>query len=202
MKSITPEQANVYLSSIGAQIGDWNQITDAPNHYGGKSSWEKFHPPKDSLLNFSYHSAQWLPKGAWKILQIDNSTGWIDPVQASLFCGLLFGENHTHDINQIGSRTFLFEFGSNERINQSTDLLIANLIYVLLLFELHGYVVSSKSHGKILGLQDGFVYFSSRESGVSGAEILIKDFERNPTLYPRWIADIIAAGQEKMLNST
>src|SRR5438445_2286345 len=40
-------------------------------------------------------------------------------------------------------RTFLFEYTNDDTINKSNDLIIANLVHAFLLFEAHGYVISS-----------------------------------------------------------
>lgn len=200
MKCLTIQEANTYLNSIGMEIGDWYRITDIPGRQFGKPKWINYQAPKEGLLNFSHHVAGWLPKGDWKIFQIDHSTGWMDPVQASLFGGLLFGADDIPDLNQIENSTFLFEFGKNKTADENTELLISNLIYVFLLFESHGYVVSSNSSaGQRLGIQDGFVYFSSREKNISGAEGLIKNFERDSLELPKWVMEIFAERQEQAL---
>lgn len=198
MKCLTIQEANAYLNSIGMEIGNWNQITDIAGRQLSKSNWINYRAPKDGLLNFSHHVAGWLPKGNWKIFQIDHSTGWMDPVQVSLFGGLLFGADNIPDLNQIENSTFLFEFGKNKTADENTELLISNLIFVFLLFESHGYVVSSNSSaGQLLGLQDGFVYFSSREKNISRAEVLLKNFKRNPSALPQWGMEIFAERQEQ-----
>lgn len=202
MKCLTAQQANEYLNSIGMKIGDWNRITDIAGRQHGKPNWINYRAPKDGLglLNFSHHVAGWLSKGDWKIFQIDHSTGWMDPVQASLFGGLLFGSGDMPDL--VENRTFLFEFGENKTTDENTELLISNLIFVFLLFESHGYVVSSNSNaGQLLGIQDGFVYFFSKEKNISGAEVLLKNFERNPLAPPQWIIEIFAERQEHALVS-
>jgi hypothetical protein len=196
MKLLTLQEANQYLGGIGMEIGDWNQITDIASRQLGKCHWKNYCAPKDRLLNFSQHVAGWLPKGDWKIFQIDNSTGWMDPVQVSLFGGLLFGADNIPDLNQTDNRTFLFEFGKNGNVDKDTELLIANLIYVFLLFESHGYVVSSNSNlGQRLGIQDGVVCFSLGNKNMPEVEALLDNFERNPLTLPQWVSEICAERQ-------
>ena len=200
MKCITVQQANAYLNHIDMEIGDWNQIADTTGFQQDKSFWINYRAPDNSheLLKFSQHVAGWLPIGDWKIFQIDNSSVWIDPVQTSLISGLLFGMENVSWLAK--NRTFLFEFGKDENTDSSTELLISNLIFTFLLFECHGYVVSSNSNvGQRLGIQDGFVYFSSKEKNLSGAENLLKNFERHPLKAPQWVLDIIAKRQEQAL---
>jgi len=181
------------------EIGNWNRITDIADRQHGKSDWINYRAPKDGLLNFSHHVAGWLPKGDWKIFQIDHSTGWMDPVQVSLFGGLLFGSGDTPDL--VENRTFLFEFGKNKKADENTELLISNLIYVFLLFESHGYVASSNSNsGQLLGVQDGYIYFLSRDKkSISSAKTLLKNFERKPSALPQWVMEIFVERQEQEL---
>jgi len=198
MKCLTVDEANAYLSEVGMKVGEWNQIVDIGSQ-SKKSDWLNYRAPKDQLLKFSQHVAGWLPEGSWKMLQIDHSTGWIDPVQASLLGGLLFGAEALRDMNSTENRNFFFEFGKERYFDDNQELLISNLIYVLLLFESHAYVVSSKgTAGQRLGIQDGYVYFSSRDrSDILKAEALIKKFENNPSASPKWVSEIVAAHQER-----
>lgn len=191
MKCLEVQEANGYLGHIGMEIGNWGQVTDIAGEQHRARYWINYCAPKEVLLNFSHHVSGWLPSGNWKIFQIDNSTGWIDPVQLSLFAGLLFGADNIPDLNKLDNRTFLFEFGKNVDANSNTELLISNLIFVFLLFESHGYVVSSNSNaGEVLGVQDGFIYFSSWDKNISGAKKVLQDFERDPSAPPQWIIEI------------
>jgi hypothetical protein len=141
MKCLTIEEAKAYLSHIGINIGNWNQMTEIASDQSS-ACWINYQAPKNSqeLLNFAQLVAGWLPKGDWKIFQIDNS-GVLDAAQADFFGRLLFGSEKVPSF--IDKRTFLFEFGNDSNANKNTELLIANLIYLFLLFESHGYVVSS-----------------------------------------------------------
>lgn len=202
MKCLTTQEANDYLNEVGLRVDDWNRIIDVEqhNHHDRRLHCINYRAPKEALLSFCHHAAGWLPKGNWKIFQIDNSTGWLDPVQLSLFSGLLFGGEKIRDLNSLESRTFLFEFGKGREDDENTELLLANLMYVFLLFESHGYLVSSgSSTGQRLGIQDGFVYFLSRDPNLSSAEGLLEKFERNPLSAPQWVFDIIAKRQTRDL---
>lgn len=191
MKFIDSKEANKYLSSIGMQIGSWNQISDVDCEV---NKWINYLAPKNSseLLNFSYHMAGWLPKGDWKIFQIDNST-CLDAVQLSFVEGLLFGSAKGEKLNN--NRTILFKFGIDENGNKENELLIANLIYVFSLFECHAYLVSSNSReGERLAVQDGFAYFSASEKNIHGAKALLENFSKKPLKFPNWIMEIIDDG--------
>ena len=119
-------------------------------------------------------------------MQLDNSNAF-DAVQSCLFERYLCGTQHKIDF--ADQRSFLFDSKADK---ESSDLLISQLIFLLLLFEGHGYVVSSASqNGECLAIQDGFVYFSSNKLKVSDAKDLIKCFERDPLMAPQWIIKII-----------
>jgi hypothetical protein len=197
MKCLTTQEANAYLSRIGMEIGNWNQITEIGSSKQSTLNWTNYRAPERALelFNFSQYVAGWLPRGEWKIFQIDNST-YLDTVQAALVGRLLFGSEEARSL--VDNRTFLFELGNNEDTDNNTELLITNLIYAFLLFQCHGYVVSSnRSAGQYLAIQDGFVYFYSKSKDISGADTLLKDFENNPLRSPPWIRDIVAEGQER-----
>lgn len=176
------------------EVGNWNQLTDFAN-LQTQSASIKYQAPQKSieLFCFSRHVAGWLPRGDWKIFQIDNSTS-LDLDQRSMFNRLLFGSGTP---TPSDPKTLLFRFASDRTTNRNTELLIANLVYLFLLFECHAYIVSSNSHaGQRLGIQDGFVYFSARNEYLSGAKILLRIFERDPLMSPDWVREIIAEGQQ------
>jgi hypothetical protein len=192
MKALSTQEANAYLAHIGMRIGDWNQIADIGGPQASESSWVNYPAPENSneLLSFSQHAAGWPPKGEWKMLQIDNST-CLDAVQENFIGRLLFGPEYVGRLND--SRNFLFEFGKSWTDDRNTELLISDLVFSFLLFEAHGYFVSSNSNdGARLGIQDGFAYFSARDKDIHGTNTLLENFARNPLMSPRWIIEIIA----------
>ncbi len=202
MKCLTTQDANEYLARIGMRIGNWNQITDADSAQKSESSWVNYASPRDShgLFNFAQHVAGWLPKGEWKIFQIDNST-YLDDVQTNFVEHFLSRSERTVNLN--ADRTFLFEFGKSQSDDKNTEILISNLIYAFLLFECHAYFVSSNSCvGECLAIQDGYAYFSARDKDVCGAESLLRNFEQQPLASPQWIVEIISEGQEQALRGT
>ena len=195
MKRLTTQGARSYLGQIGMGIGAWNQIVGIGEQPGARNNWINYQAPEDAhqLLNFSQHVAGWLPQGTWKILQLDNSNAF-DPVQSFLFERCLSGGEENLDL--ATQRSFLFEFGPDKRSNASSELLISQLIFMLLLFEGHGHIVSSGCTSKRLAIQDGFVYFvSDTESDRANAESLLEDFESDPLMAPRWITEIIVERQ-------
>lgn len=190
MKFISKKSGNEYLSSIGMKIRDWNQISDIDSVHSRNKFWVNYPAPQSiqELLNFSQHVAGWLPRGKWKILQIDNSTN-LDVVQENFLGRLIFGPRHTTGLN--GESTFVFEFGNDQGEDKNAELLISDLIFSFFIFSSHVYFVSSFSNnGERLGVQDGFSYFSARDENISGAMDVIVNFERCPLISPQWIIDI------------
>ncbi len=195
MKIITSDSANKHLSSIGFRISSWNGIESTKTSDSVPELWEKIRAPNRNLLNFCHHVVNWLPKGGWKLFQIDNSTGWMDPIQLSLFAGLLLGENNQLSYNQNTDRSIFFEFGEGEVKNAYTDLLIANLTFVFLLFNSHAYIVSSGSiGGELIAVQDGYVYLISDTNLVGVRELKSKKNDKFLTP-PEWILEFISDSQ-------
>ncbi|MCP4491060.1 MAG: hypothetical protein GY820_27655 [Gammaproteobacteria bacterium] len=196
MKFLDLDEAKEYLDLIKLKLNDWNGI-ESKDKANKEQEWLNIAAPHDeNLLSFCHHIVSWLPEGKWKIFQIDNSTGWMDPVQLSLFAGLLRGVNHYKEYDQDKDRTIFFDFGIDDGY---ADLLIANLTYVFLLFRLHGYIVSSGSiNGEILAIQDGYVYFISNKK-VVGVEELIKNINSSPLLPPKWLQDFIDNEVDKQI---
>ncbi|MES2740069.1 MAG: hypothetical protein V4754_19490 [Pseudomonadota bacterium] len=195
MRYLKPQDANKYLVHIGMHIGSWNQITDIDTKKNSEENWINYAAPSNAteLFNFSQHVAGWLPKGEWKILQIDNSNN-LDFVQIKFIENLLSSSDRT--INLDTEKTFFFEFGKSINDNNNIDLLISNLIYAFLLFEGHAYFVSSSScAGERLAIQDGYAYFSSKDKDACGAKNLLRNFSKKPLASPQWIVNIISDEQ-------
>jgi len=151
--------------------------------------------PRDAqeLLNFATHIASWLPKGKWKLFQIDDSN-CMDAMQVLWIQTLLFGIEKQ---DQHLPRTILFEFSDDEKLNERTELLIAHLTHLFLLFEGHAYILSEGGiTGQCLALQDAYVYFSSWDDNLNGAADILKNFEQNRLTSPVWISKLINDGLE------
>lgn len=74
----------------------------------------------------------------------------------------------------------------HEPAAERETLLLGDLVYMLLLFRAHGQVVSAASvGGQHLSLQDGFVYFISKDARhISGARELLEQLKEQPLLSP------------------
>ena len=185
-KVLTPELAAQYFQRQGVKLGVWNGLEAlqpranfvASTFCTGKSVYE--------LINFSKHVAGWLAKGSWKILQIDNSS-FFYPEQSAVLCALLIGP--TQQVDLVKQRTFLFEFDADLRAVFQTEVVLAHLINLMLIYEAHCYLISAGGGpGEMLAVQDGFVYFYGDDGRVAQAQKLLNDFEANPNGVAPWIA--------------
>ncbi|WP_144025267.1 hypothetical protein [Burkholderia sp. HI2500] len=188
MRLLTTAEADEYLQKIGMHIGSWNQIADIPRESTVRA-YLPYSAPTNSreLYVFAHHAAGWLPAGKWKIFQIDNSSAFRgDELR---FIDTLLGSNTDLDREiDVGSRSLLFDGAANANLDVSTELTIARLIYLFLLFEQHAYVVSSASlNGQRLGVQDGVIYFESDVFYRPIADQLIRVFESEPLRLPSWM---------------
>ncbi|BAX63805.1 hypothetical protein [Burkholderia stabilis] len=188
MRLLTTAEADAYLQTIGMHVGSWNQIADPPHESTGRT-YLPYSAPTNSreLYVFAHHAAGWLPAGKWKIFQIDNSSAFCrNELQ---FIDTLLGTNKgLSGESDAWSRSILFEGAANANLDVSTELTIARLIYLFLLFEQHAYVVSSASlNGQRLGVQDGVVYFESDVFYRPIADQLMRVFESAPLRLPSWM---------------
>ena len=195
MKILSRLDADLYLGEIGLRVGDWNQLSAISADSSKSIKWIKHQAPKNAkeLFNFSNHIAAWVPTGKWKIFQIDNS-GTLDVIQTLLIDRLLFGSESKFTIT--GHNTFLFEFGDDQEENERNEILIASTIAFFLLFESHGYLVSSDgSSNRRIGVQDGFAYLFCDEFAIGNAESLLKKIDSDRLTPPDWIVDILVKSQ-------
>lgn len=184
------DAANRLLSSVGMVLDEWNKIANPRRPLADSEHFLNCRAPRDSLelYSFSQFVADWLPHGEWYLFQIDNSTQ-LAPDQDYLIRCLLGLDSQGS--NLIQGRSFLFEFGPDENINNQTRLKFATLIFYFLMFELHGNAVSSRSiEGEILALQDGYIYFISQGDSLGRASQLVKQFEDAPLSIPDWVGGL------------
>lgn len=194
VKSLSIIDANVYLNGLGMVIGDWGQIKTLIENNEIKKI--NFPAPENALelFNFASHISAWLPKGDWKLFQMDNSSH-MNAYEAYLFSKLLFGRDEVINFGEMGP--ILFEFGISKELDECTEMLISNLICLFLLFKSHGQMVSSSCNRKILSIQDGFIYFISDDRGLLEANAILEKYESNPLLSPDWVDEIISEYQEQ-----
>lgn len=178
-------------------IGDWGQIKSLIDNNEIKKI--NYPAPENALelFKFASHISAWLPKGDWKLFQMDNSSH-MNAYEAYLFGKLLFGKDEVINFSEMGP--IFFEFLIGKELDECTEMLISNLIYLILLFKSHGQMVSSSCNSKkILSIQDGFVYFISDDSGLLEANSILEKYESNPFLSPDWVDEIISDYQERSI---
>ena len=192
-KILTPELADPYFQRRGVKLGVWNGLEFLHPGVGwirssfctGKSVYE--------LINLSQHVAGWLSKGSWKILQIDNSSYFFAD-QSLLLSSLLLGPSQCANLTE--HRTFLFEFGDNQDENFQTEVVLAHLINLMLVYEAHCYLLSSEgSAGEMLAMQDGFVYFYGSSVRLAQAEKFLNEIEAGGSKAAQWI-DVLNADEQ------
>ncbi len=199
-KSLSIIDANAKLTSIGMVIGDWGQIKTLIESKEIKKL--NYPAPENALelFNFASHVSAWLPKGEWKMFQIDNS-GHMNAYEVYLFNKLVFGRDEVTYAGEI--EPILFEFGFSKELDECTEMLISNLICMFLLFKSHGQMVSSNCNPrKILSIQDGFIYFISDDIGLLEANAILEKYESNPLLSPDWVDEIISEYQERGIGTS
>lgn len=182
MMTLSIIEANALLAQVGFMIGSWNRVVrvDSKVHQYQVS----FRPPRDalSLYCFSLHVAGWMPQGKWRLFQIDDAT--VFDIDEIIFTSRLIGAN---SLQLLERRALLF---SQNQDQVSSSISIAHLIYAFLLFEGHGYMVSSQSsNGEVICVQDGEITFCSNKADVAGAQLLVETFEASPSKSPNWLAE-------------
>lgn len=191
MRAITVQNAGKFLDVVGLRIGSWCQVEAAvKSKDSSPSCWEKYRAPENAqeLYSFAQHIAGWLPKGQWKMLQIDNSNA-MDFAQTEFLRRSQADSQRA--VNPQTDKTFLFEFDGSEKANQSQELLISDLIFMFLLWEGHGQFVSSTNlAAEYLSIQDGFVYFCSNER-IRVNQNPVAIFEKNRRGAPSWVLQIL-----------
>jgi hypothetical protein len=188
MRYLNTEEADNYLHEVGMKIGEWGQLCDESGRRD--VHWVNYRAPTTSRqqYNFARQVAEWLPKGNWKVFQIDYSTA-LRYNEDFFINRLLFGAGYTSALKTGG--TLLFEFVDAKdnsdlwidgELDEKSDeeLLLTDLMFLFLMFECHGQIVSSSCrNGMRLSIQDGFVYFISFDSDdITKANVLLREYER------------------------
>ncbi len=188
---IDRSEATTLLKSVTFEIGSWNEVRSIGGQ-GSKENTVSLQSPRDAAQMFclAQHATGWIPPGTWKLLQFDNSNSFTR-VESVFFSQLLFGSQRMVDFNAIENSTVVFEFSGEQ--TENIDLQISNMVFALLLFESHAYLVSSGSsaHERV-GIQDGVVHFSSSGRTATGA---LDAFRADPARSPQWVVDLIVKDQ-------
>lgn len=182
------------MSSLGLKIGGWNELAYIDEQVKSNRKWFKYRAPLDAptLYRFAALMIDWLQSGDWKILQFDNSNYF--PRVIELWLSRALGTKQPIDFTQ--TRTFIFE-DTNVEERVQNQVVLAGIIYSLLAFDGHAYMVSSAGGNHRLGIQDGFIHFEGDEDAVARGREVVNRFEDGDVAY--WQSDVEAAWQDSLI---
>jgi hypothetical protein len=88
----------------------------------------------------------------------------------------------------------IFESAGDRRNNLKVELEISQKIFLLLLFQGCGHVVAGdQGGGRILSMQDGYLYFVANTAdgrdAIAEASDLLKKVEGKPLYKPEWVLE-------------
>ena len=164
------------LHAVGMQMGAWNRVVDPERQQGKNDNIASFYSVEMTTLAQDMHqlaayAAAWLPAGRWKLLHLIHGCA---SENERFLLGRMLGISFL-DLNIPES--FIFDYGHSTDIDHENDLGIINIIFFLMLFENHAFLVSSGSEdGEIISIEDGVVAFKSRKSDISGAKKLLDKY--------------------------
>jgi hypothetical protein len=198
MKIVTREEADVLLACVGMKIGDWNKPVYADEMRSRTTRWFNHPAPTDAheLYLFSLFISEWLTNGQWKMLQFDDSNQFSFN-EATILSIVGLGFDEVLDLNSGKNSSFLV---LPERESEVRDRIrVAWLLYLLLLFKAHAYLISSSGSGDHLGIHDGRIYFIASDEGLTNARGLLSNFENRQSNWPSWLIDTEINWQEHAL---
>lgn len=171
------------LEKLSLSVDQWGRVEDK---VPGERLCSQYNPSRDALelYCFAFHVAGWIRNDEWKLMLFDNSSllSFDEKIVFSQFSSEEF-----ENIFCVENPALLVDlsFGSRSR----SEIKVAYLIYFSLLFEAHCWIVSSAGrHGQHLGIQDGFVYFISRDNAhINSAQDLISNYEACKRKMPNWV---------------
>ncbi|NLR74284.1 hypothetical protein [Leeia aquatica] len=161
MKPVSPPQAQALLDTVHMKIGSWGQLCDATDRPFSPDGVEVRQAPRDALALYQCmdQALQWLDVQGWALLQIDYSSHFANSEEAWSVFPLSPAKVDAGMLDHY--RTFLFEACDSQATRSWYALL--DLAHKLLLFGYHFQIVAANStHGQHLSVQDGFIYFMSR----------------------------------------
>ncbi len=187
MKLLSRPDADTLLSPLGLKIGEWNELSEiAPDSQPRVQTLVAPKVARD-LYVASLWLTDWLPKGKWKLIQIDNSTSPSDD-ESFLFEQLINIPTRRWDV--ASQKTFKFELDENCETGQRVDVVISSVIFFALMFEWHIHLVSDGClDGQRLALQDGDIYCFGSEESILAAKAIGERLSLHPSSTPKWIEE-------------
>jgi hypothetical protein len=194
IKVLSPQHTRELLAEVRMEIGSWNGVRILPSGLSSKSEFVVGYSPEGALAlhNFAEHVTSWMPCGKWTLVQLDNSTS-LSPSERFLLGGLLGVPKDELKWDGSRSRSFLLE-DAGESGQVERKLAISNILFVLLLFCGHGYLVSSESGtGRYLAFQDSVIYFYGDSVDIAEAKSLLELLKGKSLKSPEWVMEYDSA---------
>ncbi|MCG8668734.1 MAG: hypothetical protein MI867_04920 [Pseudomonadales bacterium] len=170
------------LEDMSLCIDQWGRVKDKTK---GKQLCSQYNPSREALelYCFAFHVAGWIRNDEWKLMLFDNSS-LLSLDEKVVFSQ--FSSKEFENIFCVENPALLVDLNVGSR--SRSEIKVAYLIYFTLLFEAHCWIVSSACrHGQHLGIQDGFVYFISKDNEhIDSAQDLISNYETNKRKMPDW----------------
>lgn len=161
------------LQAVGVEIGNWGELKSLnPDH----ESRVNFIPSGEALRLYvvAARLAKWLGTEDFFIIQVDNSNSPADD-EVEMLKILLKPTNGK--INS-SDQTFMF---SRPEDNLNMMAVLTAVIYFLIMFSWHAYLVSDKSSmGKRLAIQDGMVSLLGSADDIKKAEYMVNELKNKP----------------------
>jgi hypothetical protein len=161
------------LPALGVEIGSWNELKSL---YPDQDNRENFVPSNEALRLYVVATklAKWLDSEDFFIIQVDNSNSPADDEVEILKVLLkpLAGNINSSD------KTFMF---SRPEGDLNMTAILTTVIYFLITFSWHAYLVSDKSNmGKRLAIQDGVVSLLGNKDDVENAKSVVENLKNKP----------------------
>jgi len=187
MKKLNTEEEKTFLEKFHMSVGGWGQIIPVQPDADLACS-ECYQAPQSAkaLFCFSQYVASWVIGGDWKLLKTDFSNSFSADEEVVLRHLILGSEEGALDWRE----SYISHMSSHDEARYENGLRWASLIFHFLLFEGHGYILSfHKGKIKMLGLQDGFVYFYSPSSDIGSSELIMRECFGSPEVSPSWVVE-------------
>ena len=200
MRWIPEGDAMPRLAAKQLRIGGWKEVR--PMHDGPIEHFLQIEVPRnvDLLSMLASHLVGLLLPASWVLLQIDSSTS-LNAASATLLRTVLLPTVLDQPVSEIPETTWLLEIGENQGQREASAVHLWQVVALVLADRHHCQLVSSAhGPGSYMSLQDGFVYLVA-EAGDGALEVkpLLGCLNPATAQSPRWLMDMISAGQDGLL---
>lgn len=187
MKILSRPEADTLLAPLGLKIGEWNELSAIASDSQPRTLTLAAPKVARDLYVASLWLTDWLPKGKWRLIQVDNSTS-PSRDESLLFEQLINIPTRRWDV--ASQKTFKFELDENVEVGQRVDVVISSVIFFALMFEWHIHIASDGClDGQRLALQDGDIYCFGNEESILAAKTIGERLRSHPSSTPKWIEE-------------